>query len=161
MAELKEVTMFTDGACEPNPGPGGYGIVLLYGQRRKEVSGGFRLTTNNRMELYAAIRGLELLKEPCRVRLHSDSQYLVRAMLEGWVLKWKRKGWRRTKSVKALNSDLWEKLLALCEKHEVEFIWVRGHAGNAENERCDELSYAALKMEGLPEDEGYEGKTPG
>ncbi len=158
---MKEVTIYTDGACEPNPGPGGYGIVLRFGTRRKELSGGFRLTTNNRMELYAAIRGLEQLKEPCRVRLHSDSQYLVRAMLEGWVQKWKAKGWRRSKKEKALNSDLWERLLALCDTHQVEFIWVRGHAGDPDNERCDELSYSALKGEGLPVDEGYERKTPG
>ena len=156
--EAKEVIIYTDGACEPNPGPGGYGIVLIFGAARKEVSGGFRLTTNNRMEIYAAIQGLELLKEPCRVSLYSDSQYLVKSMLEGWVQKWKKKNWWRTSKERAINIDLWEKMLVLCEKHQVEFVWVRGHIGNRENEVCDKLSYAALKNLGLPADEGYENK---
>ncbi len=155
MPDLKRVTIYTDGACEPNPGPGGYGIVLIYGSARKEISGGFKLTTNNRMELYAAILGLDQLKEPCQVTLYSDSQYLVQSMQEGWVQRWKAKGWRRSKKDKALNPDLWERLLALCAKHQVEFIWLKGHTGNPENERCDELSYAALKRADLPVDEGY------
>lgn len=108
------------------------------------------------MELYAAIRGLEMLKTPCKVTLYSDSQYLVRAMTEGWVIKWQRKNWWRTKNERANNIDLWEKLLPLCETHEVIFVWVKGHAGNVENERCDELSYAAIRQVNLPPDEGYE-----
>ena len=156
MAELKRVTIYTDGACEPNPGPGGYGIVMIYGIARKEISGGFRLTTNNRMELMAAIIGLEQLKEPCQARLYSDSQYLVQAMTQGWAQRWKGKGWKRSKREKAMNPDLWDRLLTLCEQHQVEFVWLRGHAGDPENERCDQLSYAALKLPHLPADAGYE-----
>jgi len=158
--EKKEIVIYTDGACEPNPGAGGYGVVLLFEKRRKEVSGGFRLTTNNRMEIYAAIKGLELLKEPCKVTIYSDSQYLVSAMMEGWVEKWKKKNWWRTSKERVVNIDMWEKLTALCEIHEVTFIWVKGHAGNVENERCDQLSYAALRQKELPPDEGFENPPP-
>lgn len=157
--EKKQVVIYTDGACEPNPGPGGYGIVLLYGKARKEIADGFRLTTNNRMEIYAAIKGLELLKEPCQVTVYSDSQYLVNAMMQGWVTNWRRKNWWRTSKERAVNIDLWERLLSLCENHQVEFVWVRGHAGDPENERCDKLSYAALRRSDLPIDDGYENKT--
>ena len=156
--EKKEITLYTDGACEPNPGPGGYGLVLLYGKVRKEASGGFRLTTNNRMEIYAAIKGLELLKEPCQVTVYSDSQYLVDAMTKDWVTNWRKKNWWRSTKQRALNVDLWDKLLALCEIHQVTFVWVRGHAGNRENERCDQLSYAALSRPDLPADDGNENK---
>jgi ribonuclease HI len=157
--EQKDVIIYTDGACEPNPGPGGYGVVLIYGDHRKELSGGYRLTTNNRMEIMAAIQGLEALKNPCKVTLYSDSEYLVKAMTLGWVERWKSKNWRRNKREKALNVDLWERLLALCETHQVEFAWVKGHAGNRENERCDQLSYAAIEKPDLPADEGYESKS--
>jgi len=154
-----EVAIYTDGACEPNPGPGGWGVVLAHPKKRREEKGGFRLTTNNRMEIYAAIRGLELLtKEGCKVTLYSDSQYLVNAMKDGWVVGWKKKDWWRTNKERAINIDLWEKLLALCEKHQVEFRWVKGHAGNLENERCDQLSQAALRQPNLPADVGYENK---
>jgi ribonuclease HI len=156
--EDKEVVIYTDGACEPNPGSGGFGVVLLYGKVRKEVTGGFRLTTNNRMEILAAIKGLELLKKPCKVTIYSDSQYLVKAMMDGWVLKWKKKNWWRSFKERALNMDLWERLLSLCETHQVTFVWLKGHAGNIENERCDNLSYAALRKKDLPTDEGYENK---
>ena len=152
------VEIYTDGGCEPNPGPGGYGVVLLHPKKRAEASGGFRLTTNNRMEIYAAIKGLELLRQPCKVTLYSDSQYLVRAMMEGWAAAWKKKDWWRTNKERAANIDLWERLLALCEMHQVEFRWVKGHAGNRENERCDQLSNAALRLPNLPADEGYENK---
>ena len=108
--EKKEIIIYTDGACEPNPGAGGYAAVLLFEGRRKEISGGFRLTTNNRMEIFAAIKGLEVLKQPCRVTLYSDSQYLVSAMTEGWVEKWKNRNWWRTNKERAINVDLWEKL---------------------------------------------------
>jgi len=152
----KQVVIYTDGACEGNPGPGGYGVVINHVGRRKELSGGFRLTTNNRMEIYAAIKGLEELNEPCQVTLYSDSEYLVNAMTQGWVLRWRANHWKRNKREKALNVDLWERLLALCERHQVEFVWVKGHAGLRENERCDRLSLEALKRQNLPSDEGYE-----
>lgn len=150
----KSVTIYTDGGCDPNPGPGGYGVVLLYGRARKELSGGFRRTTNNRMEICAAIRALECLKHPCIVTLYSDSQYVVNAMTKGWALRWQAKSWRR-KSTRVPNSDLWQKLLDLCTQHTVDFRWVRGHNGNPENERCDQLATAALQAPDLPEDEGY------
>ena len=150
------VKIYTDGACLGNPGPGGYGVVLLYGQRRKELSGGFRLTTNNRMEIMAAIEGLEALEKPCSVSLYSDSQYVVNAMSKGWAKRWKANGWmRRPGGGKALNPDLWERMLELCDKHEVTFHWIRGHAGDEENHRCDRLAVGAAKMRGLPPDPGY------
>jgi ribonuclease HI len=155
---MPQVEIYTDGACDPNPGPGGYGVVLLHPQKRAEASGGFRRTTNNRMEIYAAIKGLELLKKPCKVRLYSDSQYLVKAMMEGWVVAWKKRDWWRTNKERAVNADLWQRLLELCQTHQVEFVWVKGHAGNQENERCDQLSCAALRQPNLPGDEGYENK---
>jgi len=154
----QQIAIYTDGACEPNPGPGGYGVVLLHPKKRIEASGGFRLTTNNRMEIYAAIKGLELLKKPCKVALYSDSQYLVNAMMAGWVATWQKKGWWRSNKERAVNIDLWERLLPLCETHQVEFVWVRGHVGNKENECCDKLSCAALRRANLPADEGYENK---
>lgn len=156
----KHVTIYTDGACDPNPGPGGYGALLIFGSHRKEASGGFRLTTNNRMEIMAAIRGLELLNQPCRVTLFSDSQYLVNAMTLGWARRWQARGWMRNREDRAANPDLWARLLALCAVHEVEFRWVKGHAGHAENERCDELSVLALRQPELPVDEGYESAGP-
>ena len=154
--QVKEVTIFTDGGCEPNPGPGGYGVILISGNTQKELTGGFSLTTNNRMELFAAIAGLQALKFPCMVKLYSDSRYLVDSMTKGWAQKWRENGWWRNKKAKASNIDLWEKLIALCNKHQVEFEWVKGHAGLRANERCDELSMAALKQPNLPADEGYE-----
>ncbi len=156
--EKHHVEIYTDGGCDPNPGRGGFGVVLLHPKKRAELSGGFRKTTNNRMEIYAAIAGLELLKVPCKVTVYSDSQYVVKAMNEGWVTAWKRKGWWRTKTERPENVDLWQRLDALCQKHEVKFRWVRGHAGNRENERCDQLSAAALRLPDLPVDNGYEKK---
>ncbi len=155
MTDLKQVVIYTDGACSGNPGPGGYGVVLLYNGHRKELSGGFRKTTNNRMELLGAIEGLRALKDRCSVRLHTDSQYVVNAIQKGWAAKWKANGWMRNKTDKAVNPDLWEQLLQLCKQHKVEFIWVRGHAGNVENERCDQLAVAAAQQPNLPVDEGY------
>jgi ribonuclease HI len=153
----KAVVIYTDGACQPNPGRGGYGIVLMYGEHRKELSGGFRLTTNNRMELYAVIKALESLKQPCKVTVYSDSSYVVNAIDKGWAQRWQANGWRRSKnsSDRAVNPDLWERMLALCEVHRVTMVWVRGHAGNVENETCDRLSTTALKEEDLPDDPGY------
>lgn len=161
---MKEVTIFTDGACRGNPGPGGYGVILQYtredGQMfRKELSAGFRLTTNNRMEILAAVAGLSALKTPCRITLYSDSQYLVNAMNQGWVKKWQSNGWYRDakKKEKAKNEDLWKALTAAAKPHEVTFRWVKGHAENPDNNRCDELAVAAaLDQEHLHEDTNYQ-----
>lgn len=156
MTELKHIEIFTDGACSGNPGPGGYGVILVNGDKRREISSGFRLTTNNRMELTAAIVGLETLKFPCRVTLYTDSRYLVDAIEKGWAERWRNNRWMRNKTERAVNVDLWKRLLKLLETHEVRFVWVRGHAGHPENERCDKMAVAALRGGGLAEDEGYE-----
>jgi ribonuclease HI len=154
-----EVIIYTDGACITNPGPGGYGAVLQSGSRTKELSGGYRLTTNNRMELVAAIVALQALKRRCAVTLHSDSEYLVHAMREGRAYKWRKKGWKKGRKW-VLNADLWAILLELCEQHEVEFVWVRGHTGIAGNERADRLSMIAAEGTDLRVDEAYEaGET--
>ena len=137
---MKHVDIYTDGACRGNPGNGGWGAVLVYGSREKELSGGERETTNNRMELTAAIESLSLLKESCEVTLYSDSKYLCDAINLGWARGWKAKGWVKADKKKALNVDLWEKLLDLLERHTVTFVWVKGHAGHAYNERCDKLA---------------------
>jgi ribonuclease HI len=156
--ESPKVTIYTDGACLGNPGPGGYGVVLLHGPHRKELSGGFRLTTNNRMEMMAAIVGLRTLKAPCAVVLCTDSQYLANAITKGWAKRWRANGWKRTAKDKALNPDLWAPLLDLCAQHDVQFVWVRGHVGNPENERCDELSTQAARQPNLPPDVVYEAE---
>jgi ribonuclease HI len=153
---VKEVIIYTDGACLGNPGAGGYGVVLLYAQHRKELSGGYCLTTNNRMEMMAAIEGLMALKMKCAVTLYTDSQYLVNAMTKGWAQKWQKNGWKRNSKEQAKNPDLWEQLLDLCKKHEVKFVWVRGHAGNKENEYCDRLAVGAAQQTNLPPDRGYQ-----
>lgn len=142
---MKEVIIYTDGACSGNPGPGGYGVVLLSGDVRREMSAGYKDTTNNRMEILAAIIGLETLKFPCKVKLYSDSRYLVDAIEKGWVKRWKINNWYRNKQEKASNVDLWKRLLIQLEKHEVQFIWVKGHASNPENNRCDQLARTAIK----------------
>jgi len=142
---MKNVTIYTDGACSGNPGPGGYGVVLLHNAHRKEISGSEPQTTNNRMEMLAAIIGLEALKEPCIVTLYSDSKYLVDAIQKGWAVRWRQNNWMRNKKDAALNTDLWERLLSLLETHNVNFHWVKGHAGNPENERCDALAREAIK----------------
>ncbi len=133
------VEIYSDGACSGNPGPGGYGTILRYGRHEREFSGYAELTTNNRMEMLGAIVGLEALKRPCSVRLTTDSQYLVKGMTE-WVQGWRRNGWRNSKKEEVANRDLWERLLALAGIHQIEWIWVRGHDGHPENERCDELA---------------------
>ena len=157
MATTDIIHIYTDGSCIKNPGPGGYGVVLLHGQRRKELSGGFRHTTNNRMEVLAAIKGLEELQKSSEVTLFSDSQLLVRAIEAGWAVRWKANGWKRNKKgEKALNPDLWERLLAVCGRHEVAFEWVRGHSGDTENERCDSLANQAARGPNLGIDEEYE-----
>ncbi|MBQ2753434.1 MAG: ribonuclease HI [Firmicutes bacterium] len=149
---MKNVTIYTDGACSGNPGKGGYGAVLLYNGHRKELSGGYISTTNNRMEIMAVIKGLEALKEPCKVTLYSDSKYVVDAIEKGWVAKWKSNNWYRNKSEKALNVDLWKRLLELLNVHEVSFCWVKGHADNVENQRCDTLARGAILQGELLED---------
>ena len=156
---MKKVTIYTDGGCSPNPGPGGYGIVLIYGEQRRELSGGYRSTTNNRMELTAAIRGLQALKEPCDVTLFSDSQYVVNGITKGWARRWKSKGWIKSDKRPAENIDLWEDLLNLCETHTVRFEWIRDHNGHAENECCDRLAGDASRRQDLPIDSIYEGNS--
>jgi len=153
------IEIFTDGACKGNPGPGGYGVVLISGDRKKELSGGFRKTTNNRMELLACIEGLKALKSSSSVVLTSDSKYVVNAMVKGWAKKWRSKGWKLSPSKPARNPDLWAQLLDLCAEHKVEFKWVKGHNEHPENERCDALAVDASNAENLPADEAYE--TPG
>jgi len=141
---LKEVVIYTDGACVGNPGPGGYGAIIIFNQHRKELSGGEVQTTNNRMEMMGAIAALEALKEPCKIRLYSDSRYVVDGIDKGWAKRWQANGWRRNKRNPALNVDLWQRLLAVLEKHDATFLWVKGHAGNPENERCDTLARLAI-----------------
>lgn len=156
MTTLKKVVIYTDGGCLGNPGPGGYGAVLLYGEHRKEISAGYKLTTNNRMEISACIAALESLKYQCNVTIYSDSKYVVDSIEKGWVKKWRTNSWKRNKKDKTENHDLWERLLDLCEKHKVKFEWVKGHAGNSENERCDKLAEEASKQDNLLEDKKYE-----
>ena len=136
------VTIYTDGACSGNPGPGGYGAILMYGQHKKELSGGDPNTTNNRMELMGVITALKALNRPCQVNLYTDSQYVVNAIEKGWAKKWQANGWMRNKKDKALNPDLCQSLLNLLEIHQVTFHWVKGHAENPYNNRCDELAVA-------------------
>jgi ribonuclease HI len=155
---VKQITIYTDGACLGNPGPGGYGVVLLYDGHQKELSGGYRKTTNNRMEMMAAIVGLRALKQPCTVTLYSDSRYVVQAMSEGWAERWRAKGWKRNAKELAKNPDLWAEMLDVSEQHDVSFKWVKGHAGNIGNERCDALAVAAANRPNLPRDEPYEAR---
>ncbi len=140
MEDIKSVQIFSDGACSGNPGAGGYGVILRYGSHEKEISGGAKSTTNNRMELMGVIEGLSALKEPCNVTVTTDSKYVVDSITKGWVYLWKKKNWIKSDGKKALNVDLWEKLISLLEKHYVQFVWVKGHAGHPENERCDTLA---------------------
>ncbi len=153
----RRILMYTDGGCLNNPGPGGYGVVIIDGKKRREVSGGFRWTTNNRMELTACIVGLGALKSPSRVTLHSDSKYVVNGITKGWAKRWRSNHWMRTDTEPAVNPDLWGKLLDLCDRHSVKFVWVKGHAGHRENERCDRLSKREASKSDLPVDRGYEG----
>ena len=142
---MREVKIYTDGACSGNPGPGGWGAILLYGEHRKELSGGAAETTNNRMELQGVIAGLEALLAPCEVDLYTDSRYIVDAIEKRWVYRWRANGWMRDKKEPAKNPDLWQALLALLETHKVTFHWVKGHADNPYNNRCDELAVAESK----------------
>jgi ribonuclease HI len=139
---LKHIDIYTDGACRGNPGPGGWAAILVYGGKEKELSGGEPRTTNNRMELTAAIAALKALKYPCEVTLTSDSKYLTDAVNRGWLESWKKRGWKKADKSAVLNVDLWEELLGLLEKHKVTFVWIRGHDGHPYNERCDRLATA-------------------
>jgi len=148
---MSMVKIYTDGAASGNPGPGGYGTLMIYGEHKKEASEGFRLTTNNRMELLAVIVGLEMLTRPCQVLVVSDSKYVVDSVEKGWVFAWQKKGFKGKKNI-----DLWKRFLLVYPKHQVKFKWIKGHAGHPENERCDALAVAASKQAILKTDEGYE-----
>ena len=143
---MKTVTIYTDGACSGNPGPGGWGCILEYNGHEKELSGGEKDTTNNRMELTGVIMGLRALKEPCVVELYSDSKYVLDALQKGWVYGWKKRGWVKSDKKPALNADLWEQLLTLIARHEMHYHWVKGHADNPKNNRCDELAVSQWKL---------------
>lgn len=149
---MRKVTIYTDGACSGNPGPGGYAAILEYKGNQRELSAGFKNTTNNRMELRAIIAALEALKEPCQADIYSDSRYIVDAVRKGWARRWQQNGWKRNKKEMARNPDLWEKLLALLDIHRVTFHWVKGHAGHEQNERCDQLAVAASQAQNLLDD---------
>ena len=142
---MKTVTLYTDGACSGNPGPGGWGAILEFNGVEKELCGGEEVTTNNRMELTAVIEGLKALKEPCIVELYSDSKYVIDALEKGWAVSWRAKGWKKADKKPALNPDLWEVLLELCEKHHLHYHWVKGHADNPKNNRCDQMAVAQYK----------------
>jgi ribonuclease HI len=160
-----QVLLYTDGGCINNPGPGGFGVIINQDGKRKELSGGFRLTTNNRMELTAAIVALQNLPVHSKATLYSDSRYLVDGIEKGWARTWQANNWRKSDKTRALNVDLWQQILSLCSQHEVKFVWVAGHAGHPENERCDQLAVAASRGKNLPVDVGYEvvpnAKQPG
>ena len=151
----KSVTVYSDGSCLGNPGPGGWAAVLLYQGHRREISGGFSLTTNNRMEMMALIKALQSLKHPCHVEAHTDSLYLHHAFSKGWLKSWLKNGWRTAAKKPVKNKDLWLELIPLMERHEVRFHWVKGHSGDPENERCDQLAKQAALTPGLPQDPGY------
>jgi ribonuclease HI len=153
--EPGKLIVYTDGGCRGNPGPGGYGVIIEDGESRRELSGGYRLTTNNRMELTACIAALRALKQGTMVILHSDSRYVVNGIEKGWARKWRANRWMRTKTEPAQNSDLWEELLELCDQRHVTFVWVHGHAGHEENERCDQLATSAAQGPDLLEDRVY------
>ena len=143
---MKKIEIYTDGACSGNPGPGGYAAILCYNGIEKEIVGSERDTTNNRMELMAVIAALEILKEPCEITITSDSQYVVNGINKGWAKKWQANGWMRNRKEPALNPDLWERLLGELHKHKAKFVWVKGHANNPLNERCDKLAVGAIKL---------------
>jgi len=152
---MKSVIIYTDGGARGNPGPGGFGAILVFGQFKKELNGAFEHTTNNRMELMAAISALELLSEPCEATLHSDSKYVVDALNKNWLTGWKKRAWKKSDKNPVLNKDLWQRLDAAQAKHKMVWKWVKGHAGNELNERCDELVHEAIDAGNLVTDQGY------
>tara|TARA_R110001632_G_scaffold175405_1_gene295099 strand:+ start:86 stop:823 length:738 start_codon:yes stop_codon:yes gene_type:complete len=154
--EIPDIELYSDGGAEPNPGKGGFGVILSYKGRKKEFFKGYQLTTNNRMELMGVIFGLEQLKTKSNVQVYTDSKYVINGITKGWAEKWKRNGWKRKKDILAINSDLWERLLNEISKHNVEFKWVKGHSGHLENERCDFLANSGINSKVLIEDGGYE-----
>lgn len=153
--EIPDIELFTDGGAEPNPGKGGFGIILRYKGREKEFFAGYEFTTNNRMELMAVIYGLERIKTKAKITVYSDSKYVINGIVKGWAKKWRENNWIRKKNAFALNKDLWKRLLEVVEKHEVKFNWVKGHAGHVENERCDYLANLGIHSENKANDEGY------
>ena len=155
MRQQKQVNIFTDGSCLGNPGPGGYGAIIEYGKHRKELQQGYQLTTNNRMEMLAAVRALETLTQPCQVELYSDSQYLRQGITQ-WIHNWKRNGWRTADKKTVKNADLWQALDQQCQRHRIAWHWVKGHAGHPQNERCDELARTAAGGNDLATDHGYQ-----
>lgn len=155
-SRMTAVTIYTDGACSGNPGPGGYGVLLQSGRHQKELAQGYRQTTNNRMELMAVIAALRILTRPCEVTLYSDSRYVVDSIEKGWAKSWRARGWRKADKQPALNADLWALALDLLEKHKVRLVWVKGHASNPGNNRCDEIAVAASRSAQLLVDEGFE-----
>ncbi|EKE84239.1 ribonuclease HI [Idiomarina xiamenensis] len=155
MRQQKQVNIFTDGSCLGNPGPGGYGAIIEYGKHRKELQQGYQLTTNNRMEMLAAVRALETLTQPCQVELYSDSQYLRQGITQ-WIHNWKRNGWRTADKKTVKNADLWQALDQQCQRHQIAWHWVKGHAGHPQNERCDELARTAAGGNDLATDHGYQ-----
>ncbi len=152
---MKEVVIYTDGGARGNPGPGGYGAIVTFGKFRKELKGAFDHTTNNRMELMAVISALEMLKEPCAVTVHSDSKYVIDALSKGWLEGWKKRAWKKSDKKPVLNQDLWRRLDAAAGRHKPTWKWVKGHAGNPLNERCDELVHEAIDEGNLVIDQGY------
>lgn len=156
----KQVVLYTDGACSGNPGPGGYGVVLLFGSARRELSAGFRWTTNNRMELLAVISAVTAIREPCRLLIHTDSRYVLDAFGKGWLATWRRNGWMTAGRTPVRNRDLWERLDSLLAPHTPTFRWVKGHSDVAENERCDRLAVEATRSRPTGVDETYESTNP-
>ncbi|WP_343219701.1 ribonuclease HI [Oceaniferula marina] len=153
---MKQISIYTDGSSRGNPGPGGFGTLLVYNGHCKELSGGFAKTTNNRMEILAALKGIEALSEPCKITLYSDSKYLIDAMDKGWIHGWRKKGWSRGPNKPLKNADLWQRMSKAVQKHQISWQWVKGHAGHRENERCDALATAAADRKGNPPDPGFE-----
>lgn len=155
---MKKIVVYTDGGARGNPGPGGYGAVLVFGKHAKELNGAFKHTTNNRMELMAAISALEALTEACQVQLHSDSKYVIDALTKGWLKGWKKRGWKKADKSPVLNQDLWQRLETAASPHQMDWRWVKGHAGNPLNERCDELVHEAIDAGDLQVDAGFKKK---